>query len=117
MSIVCFLVNHVRARLELARQPELADCLGVIVDRSTRKSIVLDYLPAGPAAVTGMPLERVREIEPDAIVIEADESYYRHQFKRMLCALERVSDRVEGAELGVAYVGLGGTSVMSDELL
>ncbi len=42
------------------------------------------------------------------VLIEADEPHYRQAFERMLCALEQVSGRVEGAELGVAYVGLDG---------
>ena len=110
-------INHFRARVELARQPELADCAGLIVDRSRRKAVVVDCLPAVSGSLLGMPLERARSLEPDTVVIEADESYYRHEFERMLCQLEQVSDRVEGAELGVAYVGLDGASVMSDELL
>ena len=110
-------INHFRARVELARQPELADCAGLIVDRSKRKAVVIDYLPAVSGSLLGMPLERAHSFAPDAVVIDADESHYRHEFERVLCALEQVSDRVEGAELGVAYVGLDGASAMSDELL
>ncbi len=116
-TIGCVLVNHFRARLELARRPELADCPGLIVDRSRRRSMVVDTLPAIREAVAGMRLERARSLEPDAVLIEADESYYRQAFERMLCALEQVGDRVEGAELGVAYVGLDGAAARRDEPL
>ena len=115
--IGCMTVSHFRARMELARRPELADCAGLIVDRSRRKAVVVDYLPAVSGALLGMPLERARSFAPDAVVIDADEPHYRHEFERMLCALEQVSGQVEGAELGVAYVGMDGTSAMSDELL
>ncbi|MDE2988647.1 MAG: hypothetical protein OXT70_11455 [Chloroflexota bacterium] len=64
-----------------------------------------------------MTLERALSLGPDAVVIEADEAHYRQQFEEMLCALEQVSDRVEGAELGIAYVGVDGTAEMNDELL
>ena len=116
-TIGCVLVNHFRARVELARRPQLSDCAGMIVDRSRRRSMVVDTLPAIREAVAGMRLERARSLVPNAVVLEADEPYYRQAFEELLCALDLVSDRVEGAELGVAYVGLDGASVMSDELL
>ena len=118
--ICCIVVNHFRARVELARRPQLADCAGVIVERSVRRAVVVDTLPAIREAVAGMRLEQARSLEPDAVLIEADEPYYRQAFERMLCALEQVDDRVEGAELGVAYVsldGLDGPAARPDELL
>ena len=115
--VSCVQVHHFRARVELARRPELADCAGLIVDRSRRKAVVVDHLPAVSGSLLGMPLERARSFAPDAVVLEADEPHYRREFERMLCMLEQVSDRVEGAELGIAYVGLDGSSAMSDELL
>ena len=110
-------VHHFRARVELARRPDLADCAGLIVDRSRRKAVVVDHLPAVSGLLLGMPLERARSFAPDAVVLEADEPHYRREFERMLCMLEQVSDRVEGADLGIAYVGLDSRSAMSDELL
>ena len=110
-------INHFRARVELTRRPELARAPGLLVDRSDRRSLVVDTLPAVQAASAGMTLRQARSLEPDAVIIEVDEPHYRREFERMLCLLEQVSDRVEGAELGVAYVGLGGASAISDELL
>ena len=106
--IGCLIVNHFRERAELARRPQLADCAGVIVERSGRRAVVVDTLPAIRGAVAGMRLSEARSLEPDAVLIEADEPHYRQAFERMLCALEQVGGRVEGAELGVAYVGLDG---------
>lgn len=114
--IACVMLDRFRARLELARRPELANRSGVIIDRSTHESIVLDYLPAVPETVAGMTLKQARSYAPDAVLIDADESHYRREFERLLDALGEVSDRVEGAELGVAYVGLDSTSAMNDEL-
>ena len=115
--IGCLIVNHFRARTELARRPQLADCAGVIVERSGRRAVVVDTLPAIRGAVAGMRLEQARSLEPDAVLIEADEPHYRQAFERMLCALEQVGDRVEGAELGIAYVGLDVPAARRDELL
>ena len=55
--IGCLIVNHFRARAELARRPQLADCAGVIVERSGRRSVVVDTLPAIRGAVAGMRLD------------------------------------------------------------
>ena len=115
--IGCLIVNHFRARAELARRPQLADCAGVIVERSGRRAVVVDTLPAASGLSVGASLSEARSLEPDAVLIEADESYYRHEFERMLRALDAVSDEVEGAELGVAYVALDGAAARQDELL
>ena len=79
--------------------------------------MVVDHFPAVSERLLGAPLERALSVEPDAVVIEADEGHYRQQFEELLCALEQVSERVEGAELGVAYVSVDGTAAMSNELL
>ncbi len=115
-SIACVLVTHVRARVELARRPELAGCAGLIVDRSGSRPRVVDCLPAASEAVPGMTLDQALSLQPDAVVLEADEPHYQREFEELLCALDGVSDRVEGGEadgeLGVAYVGLDGLAEM-----
>jgi nucleotidyltransferase/DNA polymerase involved in DNA repair len=110
--ISCVLVTHLRTRLELARRPELADRAGVIVDRSADQAVVIDHLPAASSQTLGRNLRQALSIQPNAVVLEADEPHYRQTFEQMLGALEQVSDRVEGAELGVAYLGLGGLAAM-----
>ena len=115
-SIGCVLVDHFRARLELARRPGLAEQPGLIVDRSSSRPLVADRLPAASAVELGMTLERALALEPRAVLLEADEPHYAREFERLLAALDDVSDRVEGAqqdgELGVAYVGLDGLATM-----
>jgi len=44
--------------------------------------------------------------------VEADEPYYRQACEQMLSALDSISDRVEGAELGIGYVGVNGLATM-----
>ncbi len=127
-TIACLLISHFRARVELARRPELWGRAGVIVERSGTRPVVIDCLPAAEAVEPGMTLERALSLQPDAVVLEADEPHYAREFERLLRALDDVSDRVEGAEpdggLGVAYVGLdgleamyGGETAMLDALL
>ena len=45
-------------------------------------------------------------------MLEADEAAYRRAFRRMLASLQGVSDGVEEAELGKAYVDLDGLEAM-----
>ena len=110
--IACIAITQWRTRLELARRPELADRVGVIVDRSGGRTVVVDHLPAASSLTLGKSLRQALSLQSEATVLEADEPYYRQAFERMLSALDNVSDRVEGAELGVAYVGLDGLATM-----
>lgn len=111
-SIGCVVLAHFRACLELARRPELADQPGLIVVRSGSRPLVADRLPAAAAIKPGMTLEQALALEPRAMVLEADEPHYERGFERLLDRLGEVSDRVEGSELGIAYVGLDGLAQM-----
>ena len=108
MRIACVLITHLRARVELRRQPHLRARPAVIADRSTGKPRVVDAFPAAAGVVAGMTLDEALSRHPDATVLEADEPAYRREFRQALAALQGVSDRVEGAEVGTAYAGLDG---------
>ena len=69
---------------------------------------MIDSTPSISDVRPGMTLERALSIHPDALVIEADEPHYRGVFTRILISLQQISDRVEDAELGTAYVRLDG---------
>ena len=111
-TIACLLISHFRARVELARRAELWGLAGVIVDRSGNRPVVVDCLPAASEVEVGMTLERALGLQPEAVVLESDEPHYAREFERLLDGLDEVSDRVEGAELGVVYVGLDGLEAM-----
>ena len=111
-SIGCVAVSHFRARLELARRPELADRVVVIVDRLGGRAVVVDHLPTAPGLMSGQSLRQALSLQPEATILEADEPHYRQVFEQMLRTLDDISDRVEDAELGVAYVGLDGLAAM-----
>ena len=59
-----------------------------------------------------MTLEQALSRNTDSPVLEADEAAYRRVFHRVLLSLQGVSDRVEGAGPGTAYVRLDGLEAL-----
>ena len=112
MKIACVLVTHLRAKLEMRRQPHLKDQPAVIVDRSQGRPLVVDHFPVAAGVAAGMTLEQALSRQSGGIVLDADEAAYRRVFHRMLQSLQGISDRVERAELGTAYVGFDGLEAL-----
>ena len=110
MRVACVLVTHLIAKVEMYRHPHLKDTPVVIVDRgaSGTRPLVVDRFPKATGVRAGMTLEEAVSRHSNAVVLDADEPYYRRIFAQMLSALQGVSDRVEGAELGTAYVRIDG---------
>ena len=112
MKIACVLVTHLRAKVEMRRQPHLKDQAALIIDRSRGRPLVIDHFPAASKVAAGMTLEQALSRQGDGVVLEADEDDYRQEFQRMLLSLQGVSDRVEEAELGTAYAALDGLEAL-----
>ncbi len=117
MKIACVLITHLRAKVEMRRQPHLKERPVLIVGRPQGRALVIDHFPAASGAAAGMAVEEALSRQGDGIVLEADEAAYRREFHRMLQSLQRVSDRVEGgtlgqAQQGTAYVGLDGLEAL-----
>ena len=112
MRIACVLITHPRAKIEMRRRPDLADRPAVIVARGQRKPVVVDHSPAASRISIGMTPEQALSQQADTLILEADESTYRSVFRQALTALQQVSDQVEGAELGTAYVRVAGLDEM-----
>ena len=110
MKVACVLLTHLRAKVEVRRHPHLEDSPVVIVDRdpSTARPLVVDRFPAASGVAVGMTLEQAMSRHANALVLDADEPHYRQVFRQVLGPLQGVSDRVEGNELGIAYVRLDG---------
>ena len=108
MRVACVLITHLRAKVELRHRPHLKERPAVIVERSKGRPLVIDYLPAAAGVVSGTPLEEALSRHTNTTVLEADEPSYRRVFHRVLTSLQGISDRVEGPELGTAYVRLDG---------
>ena len=107
MRIACVLISHLRAKAELQRHEHLEDSPIAVVDRTNGKPLVVDS-SAGASARAGMTLEQAMSSHNGLIILDADEPYYRRVFEDVLEALLQVSDRVEPAELGTAYVRIDG---------
>ena len=110
MRVACVLVTHLRAKAEMLRHPHLKDRPVLIVDRdpSGKRPLVVDGFPPSSESVTGLTLEQALSLHANAVVLDADEPHYRRVFGEMLSSLQRVSDRVDGTELGTAYARLDG---------
>ena len=102
------LITHLRAKVELRSQPHLKDRPAVIVDRSKGRPLVIDHLPTVVGVSAGMTVEQALSRHTNTVVLEADEPSYRRVFHRVLTSLQGISDRVEGSDLGTAYVRLDG---------
>ena len=108
MRIGCVLITHLRAKVELLRQPRLKTAPAIVVGRERGRSVVLDTLPPAPGTLAGMTVEEALSHRTDIVAIEADEPSYRKAFIDVLASLQGVSDAVEEGALGVAYVRLDG---------
>ena len=110
MRVACMLVTHLRAKVEMSRQPHLKTTPVLIVDRdvSRARPLVVDRFPGASEAMAGMTLEQAVSRHTNAVVLDTDEPHYRRVFGQMLSALQGISDRVERAELGRAYVRIDG---------
>ena len=110
MRVACVLLTHLRAKVEMRRHPHLNDTPAIIVDRdpSSARPLVVDRFPAASGTAVGMTLEQAMSRHSNALVLDADEPHYRQVFRQVLGSLQGVSDRVEGADLGAAYVRIDG---------
>ena len=108
MIVACLLITHLRAKVEMRRHPNLKNIAAIIIERSRGRSLVVDSMSSSSSVSPGMTLEEALSIRPEALVIEVDEPHYRRVFAQVLASLQGISDRVEGAELGSAYIRLDG---------
>ena len=111
MRIACVLITHLRAKAELRRHAHLRDSPIAVVDRTNGKPLVVDS-SAGASARAGMTLEQAMSYHNGLIILDADEPYYRRVFEDVVEALLQVGDRIEPAELGIAYARLDGLELL-----
>ena len=96
----------------MRRHRDLRNNPAIIMERSGGRSLVVDATPFTSDVLPGMIQEEALSIRPEALVLEADEPHYRRVFAQVLASLQGISDRVEGAELGTAYIRLDGLERM-----
>lgn len=123
MLTACLFITHFPARCERQRQRARADD-ALSHGRSrprTKPIIVFDSGTANPAVIDCTPEVRAKPGDslagararcPDARVVKEDRDHYRAQWNKVLHGLMQVSDRVEDALIGCAYVALDGLQAM-----
>ena len=112
MRVVCLLISHLRAKSEIRRDAHLKDRPAVIIDRTGSIPRVIDHTPRAFRVSAGMTLEQAISHYANCLILEADEPYYQEVFDDVLGSLVDVGHRVEGPELGTAYVRLDGLGAL-----
>ena len=108
MIVACVFITHFKAKAEVIRRPEMEGRAFVVSDRTRPGSPVVDRSQAARGVLLGMTLQRAVSTVSDLTILDADESYYKALFDRLLDSLGSVSDMVEAGDLGEAYVILEG---------
>ena len=112
MLIACISVDHFPWRMEAQRQPGLSKTPCFVVQHIGSSSVLLDHSPRLKGITAGMPLQEALSECKEAILIEADPSFYQEAFEKLLDALEARSPVVESPAIGIAYVALDGLAEM-----
>ena len=104
MRVACVLVTHLRAKVEMYRHSHLKDMPVVIVDRgnSGTRPLVVDRFPKASGVRADMTLEQAISHHSNAVVLDADEPYYRRVFGQMLSALLNAAPAYLSPRVGVA---------------
>src|SRR3989304_9158952 len=103
--IACVHIAPLPLQVELQSRPHLRGNQVIIADLSPGVRLVVDASPQAGGITAGMPLPEALARCPGAVLMEADLPRYQAAFEGLLDSLEGVSPLVEGAELGLAYVG------------
>jgi DNA polymerase-4/protein ImuB len=76
------------------------------------QKLVLDYSPELENVQKDMPLQQALSRHGGAGLVQADIPRYRFIFNEILSSLEERSPLVEGAEPGIAYLGVDGLQLI-----
>lgn len=115
MRVLCVLLPHFPLACELLKSPGLKDRPVVIVYTRGSQKLVLDHSGGMAGLQRDMPLQQALSLAGDAELVHADMPYYQYSFGTILDLLEEKSPVVEGAEMGLAYVGLDGMQLLYPE--
>ncbi len=112
MRLLCVIVPHFYWRCEVLRNRDLEGREVVITRASGSQKAVMDHSPDMDDLETGMTLQQALSRHGQAVLLHADVHHYRTVFNGILDGLETVSPLVEGAEPGLAYVGIDGLHLL-----
>src|SRR3954449_1205630 len=95
--------------VELQRRPELKGLPVVVAGTGPRAVVTTASYEARKFGVfSATPAERARRLCPDAVFLPPDFELYRARSKDVFAVLNEHVERVEGASLDEAYLGLTG---------
>jgi DNA polymerase IV len=112
MKMLCALLPHFSLRCEFARNPHLKEHSCVLVRDTGSRKLVVDYSPELTGLQPNMTLQQALSRHDSVRIIQADGQYYRHSFDCVLDVLSNVSPVIEGADLGLIYIGMDGMNLI-----
>ena len=111
MSIACVKISHLPLKCEVARRSELRSRIAIIYHGEESRPVVLDA-SSNARLQRGTSLVRAMSQQPGAAVIRADEAFYNARWREIIESLLNVSDQVEDAVRGTAFVAIDGLSTL-----
>lgn len=110
--MLCVLLPHFPLRCEFARNPQLAGHSCVVVQDTGSRKLVVDYSPGLTGLQTYMTLQQALSCHDNVRIVQADEEHYRRSFDQVLDLLSNISPVIEGADLGLIYIGMDGMNLL-----
>ncbi len=107
MSIACVKIPHLPIQCELSRSPELRSRNILIYHGEESRPVILDA-SSNAHIRRGTSLVRAMSQFPEAAVIRADEDFYDASWNQIIKNLLAISDRVEDAARGIAFIAIDG---------
>jgi DNA polymerase IV len=117
VRIMCVLLPNFPLRCELADRPATGPA--VVTYSVGSQKLVLDFSPELNDLERDTPVQEALAHHGEAAVLQGDLPRYWSIFHEILDALEQRSPLVEGADLGLAYIGIDGLQLIypTDDLL
>lgn len=113
-QIACVLVPNLHWQLAVSDDEALRDSPVVVASGRTSKPqrTVVDLSPGLTGVVAGMALDQALSRNSEAVLVEADFPAAETLNEKVLTALETAVPDVEEADLGIAYVDIGGVQLL-----
>ena len=108
LTVACVLVTHLPVKAERRRYPALRGKPLVIIESCGSRDLVLDSSAEARGVTAGAPLTEALARCRDAVVMQADRTYYSDAFDRLTESLAMRCPMVEPAEMGCVYASLEG---------
>ena len=117
MRILSLLLPNFPLRCEMLNRPAAGPA--VITYSQGSQKLVLDFSPELVGLERDMPLQQALARHGQVTILQGDLPRYWSLFHEILDALEQRSPLVEGADLGLAYIGIDGLQLLypTDDLL